>query len=506
MIGHFARMCKKPKNGNMRGRGRPLARGGMRRINLIEQDDSQSESSNEMNVDNMVLHVSDAGNQPFVLKGKINKEPFNTMIDSGSPITIFTQEGLRRILKLDVIFARPVPKHEHNVDYNNKPLKLLGFITVDVQVGKKKKNARILITRDGKRSLIGRDWLNQLNFRVGEVTKNCEYNKTVNNLNEQDKEIKELKKKFSEFSKQKGKIKGHKIKVEFQRDATVTQQKGRRAPLQLQSAVETEIAQLINEGHIRMVDKINDKVFIQTVVITVKKDKTVKVALEARLLNNAIQKDKYQLTNLDNLMDQVAEIINSTDEGEVRFTSLDLRYAYGQLELHPETAQHCNFQIIGGRATGTYAFNTGVYGLTTTPSEMQKIMDKILHNTQNTFTFFDDILIVTKGNKQQHLDKVEEVFKKVDEAGIRLKEDKCKIAQSETEWLGFKLMASGVTPIAGKVQAITDKLKPISLKDLRSFMGAINQMNRFIPYLAQLCANWEWKAEHDTAFEIIKEE
>ena len=161
----------------------------------------------------------------------------------------------------------------------------------------------------------------------------------------------------------------------------MTQQKGRGVPLQLHSAVETEIAQLIKEGHIRRVDKMNDNVIIQPVVITVKKNKTVKVALDATLLNNAIQKDKYQMPNLDNLMKQVAEIINSKDEGEVRFTSLDMKYAYSQTELHPETAQHCKFQTIGGRATGTYAFNTGFYGLTTMPPDFQKIMDKILHNT-----------------------------------------------------------------------------------------------------------------------------
>ena len=85
MIGHFAQMCKRPKTGNIRGRGRMPGTGGLRRINLIEQDDSQSGSSNEMNEENMVLHVSGARNQPFVLKGKINKEPFKTMIDSGSP-------------------------------------------------------------------------------------------------------------------------------------------------------------------------------------------------------------------------------------------------------------------------------------------------------------------------------------------------------------------------------------------------------------------------------------
>ena len=70
------------------------------------------------------------------------------------------------------------------------------------------------------------------------------------------------------------------------------------------------------------------------------------------------------MPNLDNLMEQVAEIINREKEGEVKFTSLDMMYAYCQTELHLETARHCNFQIICGRATGTYAFNTGYYGLT----------------------------------------------------------------------------------------------------------------------------------------------
>ena len=88
-------------------------------------------------------------------------------------------------------------------------------------------------------------------------------------------------------------------------------------PLQLQDAVEAEIAKLLKEGHIRKVDKISDEVFIQPVVVTVKKDKTVKRALEARALNNAILKKKYQMPNLDNIIQQVAEIINGGAEGEV---------------------------------------------------------------------------------------------------------------------------------------------------------------------------------------------
>ena len=128
-------------------------------------------------------------------------------------------------------------------------------------------------------------------------------------------------------------------------------------------------------------------------------------------------------------MEQAVELTKSEKEGEVRFTSLDMMYAYGQTELHPETARHCNFQIICGRETGTYAFSTGIYGLTIMPPEFQKIMDKLLHKIRYTFAFFDDILIFTKGILQQHIEKVEEVMKTLDEAGIRLKLETCKLAQ-----------------------------------------------------------------------------
>ena len=56
------------------------------------------------------------------------------MIDSGSPTKIFTKEDLRKILKSDLVFTRPLSKKEQFVDYNGKPLNLLGFFTVDVQV------------------------------------------------------------------------------------------------------------------------------------------------------------------------------------------------------------------------------------------------------------------------------------------------------------------------------------------------------------------------------------
>ena len=158
--------------------------------------------------------------------------------------------------------------------------------------------------------------------------------------------------------------------------------------MQLQDYVEAEIDKRFKEGHLRRVQTVSDEVFIQPVAVTVKNDETVQIALDSRSLNIAILKEKYQMLNLDNLMEQVAETTNSDNQGEVLFISLDMLYAYGQTELHKETARHCNFQIVGGRATG--AFNTGYYGLTIMPPEFQKMMDKLLHNIRNLCAFIDD--------------------------------------------------------------------------------------------------------------------
>ena len=48
------------------------------------------------------------------------------------------------------------------------------------------------------------------------------------------------------------------------------QQKGKRAPLQLQEAVEQEIDKLLADGHIQCLERINSEVFIQPVVIAIK--------------------------------------------------------------------------------------------------------------------------------------------------------------------------------------------------------------------------------------------
>ena len=73
-------------------------------------------------------------------------------------------------------------------------------------------------------------------------------------------------------------------------------------PIQLKEAVEPEINRLLVEGHIKRVTEVTVLESLQPVVITVKRDKSVKIALDARALKNEIIKDKYQMPNLEHLL------------------------------------------------------------------------------------------------------------------------------------------------------------------------------------------------------------
>ena len=139
---------------------------------------------------------------------------------------------------------------------------------------------------------------------------------------------------------------------------------------------------------------------------------------------------------IDELMDQVGQIITSDPDAELWFTKLDLNYAFSQLPLSKETSKHCNFSIVGGRATGTYRFLTGFYGLTDMPTEFQKAMDSTLRNLLNVFCFLDDILVCSRGSIAEHNKIVEEVIRRIDAEGFSLKLSKCEFSKHEISWLG----------------------------------------------------------------------
>ena len=182
-------------------------------------------------------------------------------------------------------------------------------------------------------------------------------------------------------------------------------------------------------------------------------------------------------------LDVAAQIINSKNSGSFWFNSLDLKYAFSQLQLSYLVRSHCNFNVVCREVTGNYRFKTNFYGITDMSKEFQKAIDNTLQNILGVICFLDDLLTVSKGSIEDHNKMVERVLQKLDREGFALKLSKCVFLVRKITWLGYGINESGYIPKYSKIQAVLDLKAPRPLKQLRSYMGVLNHLQTFVPNL-----------------------
>ena len=100
---------------------------------------------------------------------------------------------------------------------------------------------------------------------------------------------------------------------------------------------------------------------------------------------------------------------------------------------------------------GHYEFKRGSYGIADIPTIFQEKIDRTLAHC--TPVWLDDIIVVTRGNKQDHERKSFDVLSKLEKAGYRASKKKSKLFMNRMKWQGRKI-------------------KPENTK-LKSFLGAI---------------------------------
>ena len=95
--------------------------------------------------------------------------------------------------------------------------------------------------------------------------------------------------------------------------------------------------------------------------------------------------------------------------------------------------------------------------------------------------WLDDIKVVTQGARKEHEKKLFDVLKKLEDAGYRASETESEIFLNETKWFGHEIDQTGVKPNKEKVKEILDLKHPENQKQLKSFVGAIEYLAKFLP-------------------------
>lgn len=112
----------------------------------------------------------------------------------------------------------------------------------------------------------------------------------------------------------------------------------------------------------------------------------------------------------------------------------------------------------------------------------QRVMQQALEGCEGVRNIYayDDIIVHGK-TAEQHDTRLEKALGRIQEKGLTLNKEKCKLHRSEIEFMGHLLSTRGIGPTQVKVETVTEARKPESVAEVRSFLGLINFCARFIP-------------------------
>ena len=197
-------------------------------------------------------------------------------------------------------------------------------------------------------------------------------------------------------------------------------------------------------------------------------------------LNKASPKDEFPLPNVDILVDAA---------GHERFYFMDGYNGYNQILMDPADASKTALR----RPFGNYFYRVMPFRLKNAGATYQRTMTLIFGDMlhKQVEDYVDDLVVQAK-NLVEHLVHLRQVFERCKEHNLRMNPSKCA--------LGFLVHHRRIDLDPTKVVAITTLSPPTTLKKLRSFVGKVSYLKRFVLGLAMILKPLTKKKKKGIAF------
>ena len=190
----------------------------------------------------------------------------------------------------------------------------------------------------------------------------------------------------------------------------------RKLPMRLEEEIEKMIADMLENGIIRK--SVSPWSF--PLVVVRKKDKSLRLCVDYRLLNKITNKPIYPIPDCRDLFDTIS--------GAKYFSALDLSSGYHQVPMHETDKCKTAFCT----RSGQYKYNRMPFGLAGAPFSFQRIMNINLReeNYRSCLIYLDDVLVFGK-TKEEHNNRLKDVLQKFRDAGVKLSPGKCSLLKDE---------------------------------------------------------------------------
>ncbi len=238
--------------------------------------------------------------------------------------------------------------------------------------------------------------------------------------------------------------------------------------------------------------------------IVPKKDNKVRFVSDFRRLNAKLKRKPYPLPRIGDTLQGL--------EGFQYATSLDLNMGYYHIVLSETSSEMCTIVTEFGK----YKYKRLPMGVSCSPDIFQAKIYELLGDIEGTKAYIDDILAIKKGSFKEHLEQLDEIFRRCQRVGLKINADKCRFGLNEIDYLGYIVTPTGIKPNPKKIEAIQNLERPKTVTEVRSLIGMVQYYRDLWPRRSHILEPFtrlssgkkktkiEWTDELQTSFEAIK--
>ncbi|XP_062542458.1 uncharacterized protein K02A2.6-like [Armigeres subalbatus] len=479
IVGHFKKMCKTKNYAATKNKkhDKILMVADTRR-EPVRRNSSADNSANESDSD--VCHIYATNEEQGYVTCTTGGVKLNWVIDSGAHVNVISRNTWDKLKRKGCQYTAGENPQKSLRVYGGGELKVHKIVNTEIATDFSKVNHKIYVVDQPE---------------------------GVNLLSKQtsiDLGILEIRGEISNVSRRTkltvGKLKNVQVEVKIDKSVAPVQQPCRRLPIPLQKSVEDKLQELLDHDIIEPAPlRIT---WASPLVVTPKNGgKNVRICVDMRQANRAIIPDRHPLPTFEEIMPHL--------DGCRFFSKIDLVQAFHQIELSPESREITTFVT----PNAYYRYKRLMFGMNCAAELFKRQIERVLQGLPGTKVFIDDVLVYA-ATKQEHNERVEAVFKRLEEHGLTVNEDKCEIGKETVNFMGHTLSSQGIRPTNEKVSAVQAFRQPQDAKEMRSFLGLVNYLGKFVPNLSTISAplremtvkgtKFHWSEKRKSAFKQVK--